>query len=244
MRALLLLLVSLSHLGSLPAEAQDEEENQKIKVYETKEGVIYISNLDGSGERKLTDGYSAILSQDQRHVTFRRNGDLYLLDLKTMEEKTLLRKIRSDSDRERRIAGKLGIGALWGIVPSSMGLFMTAVAGNTDGLGARAIFEFSVLFGFPVGAAVGVNRVDPYDRLLHALAGSAMGFAIGLGLTAPHNYLIDSRWETWPLYVFPLAGATIASELGRDPNESRRFSIEIVPSHRAFMALAKLKWGS
>ena len=139
-----------------------------------------------------------------------------------------------DSGRALRIAKKLGMGALWGIVPSyATGLFLTAVAGGTggsgSGFGAGLFIEFSVLFGFPVGAAVGVKKVDPYDRFIYTLAGSAVGFATGLKLAGPHNYLIDSRWKTWPLYVFPLAGATIASELGRDPNKSQRFSINVPP---------------
>ena len=51
----LLLLASLFCFGGMPAGAQ-EEENQGIKVYGIK-GVIYKSNLDGSGEQRLTEGY-------------------------------------------------------------------------------------------------------------------------------------------------------------------------------------------
>ena len=55
MKALVLLLACLSYLGVLPANAQE------IKVYwkfvdDDREHVIYISNLDGSGERETRCG--------------------------------------------------------------------------------------------------------------------------------------------------------------------------------------------
>ena len=88
MKALVLLLASLLFLDGSPAHAQ-EEENQGIKVY-GKRGVIYKSNLDGSGEQRLTEGWGPALSPDQRQVAFPRDGNLYLLDLETMEEKILV----------------------------------------------------------------------------------------------------------------------------------------------------------
>ncbi len=88
MKALVLLLASVMCFGGMPAGAQ-EEENQGIKVY-GRGGVIYKSNLDGSGEQRLTEGRRPALSPDQRHVAFSRNKRLYLLDLQTMEEKILV----------------------------------------------------------------------------------------------------------------------------------------------------------
>ena len=88
MKALLLLLASLYCFGGMPAGAQ-EEENQGIKVY-GRGGVIYKSNLDGSGEQRLTEGHEPDLSPDQRHVAYYRNRSLYLFDIETMEEKILV----------------------------------------------------------------------------------------------------------------------------------------------------------
>ena len=89
MRAPVLLLASLLCFGRVPAGAQ-EEENPGIKVYGTRDGVIYKSNLDGSGEQRLTDGYVPALSPNQRSVAFKRNRNLYLLDLETEKEVVLV----------------------------------------------------------------------------------------------------------------------------------------------------------
>ena len=89
MMALVLLLASLSCLGGQPARAQKGGKDQGFKVYERSEK-IYMSDLDGSGERKLAEGYSPALSPDRIHLAFGRNWNLYLLDLGTMEEEILV----------------------------------------------------------------------------------------------------------------------------------------------------------
>ena len=83
-----LLLLALYCFGGMPAGAQ-EEEDPRIKVYR-REGVIYKSNLDGSGEQRLTEGNLPALSPDQRFTVFSKDLDMYLLDLGTMEEKILV----------------------------------------------------------------------------------------------------------------------------------------------------------
>ena len=93
----LLLLASLLCFGSMPAGAQDQE-SEGVKVY-GRRGVIYKSNLDGSEEQKLADGYGPALSPDHRHVTFTRGRNLYLLDLATMVEKIL---VEYDPDKANR----------------------------------------------------------------------------------------------------------------------------------------------
>ena len=94
MRTLVVLLAFVLCLGGLPAEAQDAAHEQGLKVYvkvirAEKRFMIYLSNLDGSGERELVEGFWPSLSPNQKHVVFVRDG-LMLLDLDTMEEKTLL----------------------------------------------------------------------------------------------------------------------------------------------------------
>ena len=155
------------------------------------------------------------------------------------------RALRPDSGRALRIAKKLGMGALWGIVPSySTGLFLTIVGGADAGFGTGIVIEFSVLFGYPVGAAVGVNRADPYDRFFYTLAGSGVGFLSNFFIRETTHQYSAFDWDViWDWFLLPLVGATIASELTRDhPNESRRFSIDVVPSPRALSAVAKLRF--
>ena len=97
MKALVVLLASVLCLGGLPAEAQESEQDQEIKVYEKiirpeKRFMIYLSNLDGSGERELVEGSYPSLSPDQKHVAFVRESSLYRLEIETMAEKILLDK--------------------------------------------------------------------------------------------------------------------------------------------------------
>ena len=81
------------------------------------------------------------------------------------------------SPRVTRISRKLGMGALWGAAPSYFsGMFLTLATGNTQGFGAGLVLQFTVALGYPLGVAAGVSRVDPYDRLIHSLAGSEVGF--------------------------------------------------------------------
>ena len=88
MIAPVLLLASLLCFGGMPTRAQ-EQETQGIEVY-VREGVIYKSNLDGSGEQRLTEGRGPALSPNLKYVAFKKNGDLYLLDLETGEEEILV----------------------------------------------------------------------------------------------------------------------------------------------------------
>ena len=97
MKALVVLLASVLCLGGLPAEAQEAEQDQGIKVYRKiirpeKRSMIYLSNLDGSGERELVEGSYPSLSPDQKHVAFVRESSLYRLEIETMAEKILLDK--------------------------------------------------------------------------------------------------------------------------------------------------------
>ena len=148
-----------------------------------------------------------------------------------------------DMGRGRRIVKKLAAGALAGIVPSYALGFILTFASDVEGFGAGLVFEFSLIFGYPVGAAIGVSLADPHDRFIMSMAGGGIGFVIGIMRTGPHNFLIDSRWETWPIFVGPLVGATIASELLREPLESRRLSVGLGPSPRGHLsAVVKLRF--
>ena len=100
MRTLVLvLLASVLCLDGWPAGAQKAGQDPGFKVYRKfvdGETLIYMSNLDGSGERKLTEGYYPALSPDRKHLVFVRRSDLYLMDLGTMKETLLLDRTKID----------------------------------------------------------------------------------------------------------------------------------------------------
>lgn len=154
-------------------------------------------------------------------------------------------KSRLPDTREtgKRIARKLAAGALAGIIPSyALGIILTEISGvrgNSDevNFGAGLFFEASLILGYPVGAGIGVSWVDPRDRFILSLAGSAVGFVVGIALTGEHNFLEDSRWETWPIYTCPLIGATVASELWRKPLETRRVTIDVMPDSKGHLSV-------
>ena len=101
MRTLVVLLASVLSLGGSP-EAQEAAQDQGIKVYWKsidRQAVVFLSNLDGSGERQLVEGHSPVLSPSQKQVAFVRGGNLYWFDIETMAEKLLLDHRETNSDR-------------------------------------------------------------------------------------------------------------------------------------------------
>lgn len=148
-----------------------------------------------------------------------------------------------DSSRVTRISKKLAIGALWGVVPSYFsGMFLTLAAGNTEGFGAGLVLQFTVALGYPMGVAAGVSRVDPHDRFIHSLAGSGVGLLANFYIPIPYQFSAFDWDVIWNWFVCPLVGATVASELGRHPDESRRSSIDVVPSPGALSAAARWRF--
>ena len=91
--------------------------------------------------------------------------------------------------------------------------------------------------GYTVGAAVGVSRVDPHDRFIPALGGSAAGLIAGLFLTSAADIL----WPT--LFAAPIVTATMMSEWTRNPPEDGRLSFGLSPTPgRGISAAAALRF--
>ena len=140
-----------------------------------------------------------------------------------------------DWEAENRIVKKLGLGALMGTVPTyGLGAILMFASGNTEGFGAGLVLDFTVAFGYPVGAAIGVSLVDPHDRFILSLAGSAAGFMVGALIPRTQIYQFSPfRWDVvWNWFAGPLVGATIMSEWCRNPLESPRFSVGLKPDTR------------
>ena len=161
----------------------------------------------------------------------------------TLQESTpgmVMRTARMD-DREvgQRIVKKLGVGALMVVPVYGLGYILESALYEDreggDGLGSGIIFEFTVALGYPVAAAIGVSWVDPHDRFILSLAGSAAGFMANFFIPRTKIYQFSAfRWDVvWNWFVCPLVGATIMSEWFRStPLESQGLSIGLKPDTR------------
>ena len=159
---------------------------------------------------------------------------------------------RDDMKPDKRVAIKLASGAFTGVVAGLAGgviLLGMAVESQPEaepgtdpsaayaiGAAVAAISGFCI--GNTVGSAVGVSKVDPHDRFIMSLGGSVVGLIGGIGLT----YV--SGGALWPsLFVGPVVGATVMSELWRKPPKARRFSVGLVPNpKKGLSAVATLRF--
>ena len=153
--------------------------------------------------------------------------------LKAMPVRTSVRMTKGkDKDTGKRIALKLGHGAILGSLPSLMLAF--TVAGSCGGEnfcieGSLALAGLSV---YPVGVAIGVSRFDPYDRFIYSLTGSLLGVLAGLAQGSLPLAFVSS----------PVL-ATLMSEQSRKPSEIRRVAVSLVPTPKGYLsAIATLRF--
>ena len=131
---------------------------------------------------------------------------------------------RAEVRSAKKLGAGTGLGSLSGFVAG--GMLLSTVDLGPDGIGANFAFLVGWLPGSILGTAYGVSHLDPYDRFSMALFGSLLGSVAGIWGTD----FSGSRWlDAWPLFVCPAAGATITSELSRNPPEPRRLSIDLMP---------------
>ncbi len=155
-------------------------------------------------------------------------------------------EVERREERGARVYLKVGSGALGGVVGGFAGVAIGIGLGSTEdcesndtfcGLEAALAAAFLGATGYTLGAAVGVSRVDPHDRFIPALGGSAAGLIAGACLTAAKGTL----WPT--LFACPIALATAMSELTRNPPEDRRLSFGLSPTPgRGISAAAALRF--
>ena len=157
-------------------------------------------------------------------------------------------EVERREDRGARVFRKLGGGVLGGVVWGLGGMVAGAALGSSEscpggnegdlcGLGRVAGALLFGTTGYTVGAAAGVSRVDPHDRFIPVLGGSAAGLIAGVYLTAAKDTL-------WPaLFACPVLTATLASEWLRDPPEDGLLSFGLSPTPgRGFAAAAALRF--
>ena len=138
-----------------------------------------------------------------------------------------------------RIDKKCLAGALGGVGGGLAGAaIMVGIDDGSFGWGIPALMGF--WGGNVVGTAVGVSAVDPHDSLPIALAGSVLG---GVGVPYALGYAFQDEEFIGPLlllsaFLGPIVGATIASELWRNPPaaaldlpETRHILVGLIPHH-------------
>ena len=148
----------------------------------------------------------------------------------------------------KRVALKLIAGTLGGvvgatIVATSLPCFNTYYDGNKppfcDSL------EPALLYGYPIGTAIGVTAIDvdtsdPHDRSIKSLIKS-LGLSLGGSTVGLIGTLVIPLWPS--VFVSPVVGATLASELWREPLASRRISVGLMPNPRGRLsAVATLRF--
>ena len=148
-----------------------------------------------------------------------------------------LAESKSNMSTGKRVALKLIAGTLGGMVGfamviSSLPCFPDDYPDGYDPIFCKSA-EAALRYGYPVGIAIGVSLVGPRDRpitsfirpLVLSLGGSAVGLIGGIWLT---NVDSEVFWPSIP--VFPIVGATLASELWRKPPQARRFFFFLAPT--------------
>ena len=86
------------------------------------------------------------------------------------------------------------------------------------------------LLSVPVGISAGVSVWDQHDRFIYTLAGSLVGFGVGIALDIASDGGAYSLW-------LPVITATAASEWSRYRPESRRYSLGLKPEPRGGLSV-------
>ena len=154
-----------------------------------------------------------------------------------------LAESRKNMSTGKRVALRLIAGTLGGVigvamVSLSLPCFPDDYAGDYDSVYCKSA-EAALRCGYPVGIAIGVSLVGPRDRpitslirpLVLSLGGSAVGLIGGIWLA---NVDADVFWPSIP--VFPIVGATLASELWRKPSTAHRISVGLMPNLRGSLS--------
>ena len=236
-----------------------EIDSGKVKVGAYAEVIYRIGERDQvSGKWEKLDtaqGYIKAIDREsltigrglwKEQIAFERIQKLILAEsdreMDRLKETTDTLSVRKENN-PRRILGKLAGGVLGG--------FLFGMAGGTAGAAIGDCKEdesFCELenffiggwFGYVVGVPVGMNRIDPHDRFAYSWTGSLIGGAASLVIFTDEETFED----LWPaLFISPLVGAAIMSELFRDPPENRRVSIGLLPGPKGRVsAVATLRF--
>ena len=164
-------------------------------------------------------------------------------EIDRLEETTDTLSVKKEN-KSRRIVGKLAGGVLGGVLLGLVG----GVAGgaisdcSTEDPYCKLEYGWPGLWlGYLVGVPVGINRMDAHDRFTYSLAGSLIGGAASLAIYTAENETTEKLWPA--IFICPLIGSTIMSEVFRKPLEVRRVSIGLFPGPKGRVsAVATLRF--
>ena len=124
-------------------------------------------------------------------------------------------------DAGLRLLAKVAAGTASGVVFTVIAA--GAIANDPRAMGGA--FFGGAAIGSSVGFSIGVTKVDPYDSLPMTLLAGVIPGAMGIGLV-----WADNETGFLLLYVGPVIGSLIASELSRKPPQARRVSFALAPT--------------
>ncbi len=150
------------------------------------------------------------------------------------------------SYRGYRLLAKVAAGAGSGIVFAGMAIGVLDLTWENrtahDGIG---VLLYSVAIGCSVGFPLGVTSVDGYDSLPGTLLAGVIPAAAGVGMIAIDQEIDQERLGTALLliYVAPVFGSLMVSEIWRNPPDYRGASIGLAPTFNGgFSAVATLRF--
>ncbi len=153
-------------------------------------------------------------------------------------------RIRSIGGGERatsRIFAKICVGSVSSIASSGALLLLLLPQEEGDSPISAAVL-LSLYFGPLVGFPLGVSLADPHDSLPMTLLGSAIPLLAGIPLVKYGSESIKKLGVTTML-VGPFISSLIASELWRQPPQTRRVSFALAPTpNGGLSAVATLRF--
>ena len=128
-----------------------------------------------------------------------------------------------------RIPTKVVCGTLSGVVFTAIGFVGIASTddGPSDSAGSVGYLLLGMYVGSAVGFPLGVSAADPYDSLPTTLLAGVIPGLAGYSLLAADQD--NDRTAFLFMYVVPVIGSLIASELWRKPPQDRRVSFGLSP---------------
>ena len=156
--------------------------------------------------------------------------------LQTMPDSLSVKTSKRDGRGiSKRIVKKLGGGVLGGSGGAVLGAVLGAIGTGGGGAADGVPLVLGGLFGYMAGTAVGVTWVDPRDHFISTLLGSLIGMVVGLKEMSNHFHI--EKWsESWPVFAYPVIGATTMSELSRYIPASSHLSLGMAPDRRGRMS--------